>query len=195
MTNDNPSVFYVIAKNPNTPDTIYQEFLQSLTPTSTSGLVEPAPEFKNRITKKPFGILIDPQTSPVQPEKFSGYHTGVDIEFEDVNNAVPVVAVADGRVLNSTQAEGYGGVVTIQHTINNQNIIGIYGHLKIDSLPKVGAIISAGEQIGTLGEGGSKDTDGERKHLHFGLGKTNDIKGYVNSKKELEQWFDPVIFF
>ena len=29
-----------------------------------------------RIIKKPFGIKINPANSPVQPERFSGYHTG-----------------------------------------------------------------------------------------------------------------------
>src|SRR5438105_4096773 len=67
---------------------------QSAVPTST---VEPAqapiPSTKSdpkltppignslsRVTKKPFGIYITPQNSPVQPEKFKGYHTGVDFE-------------------------------------------------------------------------------------------------------------------
>lgn len=34
-----------------------------------------------RITKKPFGIFITPQNSPVQPERFSGFHTGTDFEI------------------------------------------------------------------------------------------------------------------
>src|SRR4030067_1140465 len=33
-----------------------------------------------RVTKKPFGIFITPQNSPIQPEKFSGFHTGADFE-------------------------------------------------------------------------------------------------------------------
>ena len=42
--------------------------------------IQPTYEFKNRITKKPYGIFITPQTSPVQPDKFTGFHNAVDIE-------------------------------------------------------------------------------------------------------------------
>lgn len=34
-----------------------------------------------RVTKKSFGIYVTPQSSPVSPEKFTGYHTGVDFEI------------------------------------------------------------------------------------------------------------------
>jgi len=47
-------------------------------------LVLPVNQFFARITKKPFGVYITPETSPVQPEKFTGYHTGVDVEFVDL---------------------------------------------------------------------------------------------------------------
>src|SRR3989344_6907506 len=47
-------------------------------------LVWPVDEFEERITKKPFGIFITPQNSPIKPERFSGYHTGVDVENGDV---------------------------------------------------------------------------------------------------------------
>ena len=41
-----------------------------------------------RITKKPFGIFITTQNSPVQPERFSGYHTGVDVEYKDAEGRI-----------------------------------------------------------------------------------------------------------
>jgi len=31
-------------------------------------------------------IYITPQTSPVQPERFTGYHTGVDVEYNDIKS-------------------------------------------------------------------------------------------------------------
>src|SRR3989344_9153236 len=66
-----------------------------------------------RITKKPFGIKITPQDSPVQPEKFSGYHTGVDYETFDSekNAAIPIKAICDGNVIFKQRVNGYGGVL------------------------------------------------------------------------------------
>lgn len=91
-------------------------------------IIPPVTQFKDRITKKPFGILIDPQTLPVQPVRFSGYHTGVDFEYDDVSSEVPVVAIADGTVVRSTTASGYGGVLVVRHTMNgakNSSSMGI----------------------------------------------------------------------
>src|SRR3989344_7022766 len=51
---------------------------------SDKKIIEPIAEFSQRITKKPFGIYITPETSPVHPDKFDGFHTGVDIEYEDI---------------------------------------------------------------------------------------------------------------
>lgn len=61
----------------------------------------PIADFEGRITKKPFGIYITPQNSPVQPERFSGYHTGDDAEYGDVAADVPVYAVYDGQIVLS----------------------------------------------------------------------------------------------
>lgn len=61
----------------------------------------PINDFFQRITKKPFGIFITPKNSPVQPEKFMGYHTGVDIEYGDITGDVPVYAIANGQVIYS----------------------------------------------------------------------------------------------
>jgi hypothetical protein len=36
---------------------------------------------KAGLQKKPFGIYITPENSPVQPENFTGYHTGIDVEY------------------------------------------------------------------------------------------------------------------
>ncbi|MCL5774898.1 MAG: hypothetical protein M1333_01655, partial [Patescibacteria group bacterium] len=43
-------------------------------------LFPPLDKALERVTKKPFGIKISPQNSPVSPERFSGFHTGVDFE-------------------------------------------------------------------------------------------------------------------
>ena len=177
---------------PSTP--IEQE---SPEPVPKQSLIHPTTEFRQRVTKKPFGIYIAPSNSPVQPEKFTGYHTGIDVEYSDVSEDVPVTAIADGTVLFSKWASGYGGVIAIIHTINNEKVTAIYGHIKQTSLPAAGKKVSAGEEIGILGESGSRDTDGERKHLHLGIvkGSTPNIKGYVQTQAELAAWVDPLTLF
>lgn len=197
----NPTVFYVIAKRSELSEQTYQQFLNSLTWASITNLsepvtlIEPVSEFKQRITKKLFGIFITPETSPVQPERFSGFHTAVDVEYEDKPNVdIPVRSIADGVVALSTTATGYGGVLVIRHEIKGKARAVIYGHLDPASLPKLGATIKRGEQIGMLGEGNTKETDGERKHLHFGVRSDDDpnIKGYVTRKEELSGWQNPL---
>lgn len=154
-----------------------------------SDYVFPVEEFEKRITKKTFGMYVTPSNSPVKPERFIGYHTGVDVEYGDVISDVPIKAIADGNVVVSRQASGYGGVVVIKHG----EIYAIYGHLRLSSMVKERVMVTKGEQIGVLGKGFSSETDGERKHLHFGISKTNSIKGYTATKTELENnWIDPM---
>ena len=197
-TDLNLTTFYVIAKNPNLNQEIYDNFLNNLILTNDlTSLVEPVAEFKKRITKKPFGIFITPQDSPVQPEKFTGYHNGVDIEYQDSITEVPIYAIADGTVVYASTASGYGGVVSIQHQINGQNYMAIYGHLNPASLIKNNSTVKAGQKIGILGEGFSNETDEERKHLHFSLrlGNNLNLAGYVKNKIDLDNWVDPLLLY
>lgn len=164
---------------------------------SPSEITEPIAEFRDRITKKPFGIYITPQTSPVQPDKFAGYHTGVDVEYADILEDVPVRAIADGNVILSKYASGYGGVVVILHDIGGEKILALYGHLDPASMLPAHAQIKQGQTIGILGEGLTQETDGARKHLHFAILKKDklDIRGYVKTKEELAEWYDPLTIF
>lgn len=196
VADTNPSIFYVIAKRPSLDEAIYQEFLASfevIAREDTVNLLQPVAQFQERITKKPFGIHITPATSPVTPERFSGYHTGVDVEYGDITADVPVSSIANGTVLEVRTVDGYGGLVAVQYMINNQEIIGIYGHLRPSSLPEVDATIKAGEKLAVLGTGGTDETDGERKHLHFALvkGTAVDLRGYVPNAADLTAWIDP----
>ena len=157
----------------------------------------PISDFIARVHTKPFGIFIIPETSPIQPEHFRGYHTGADVDIDDAQpDDIPIFAIADGTVVLSKFASGYGGVVAIRHIINEKGILAIYGHLRLSSMPPLRAKISAGMQIGVLGKAFSQETDGERRHLHFGLynGTRIDIRGYVKTTKELSRWVNPVDF-
>lgn len=153
-----------------------------------------------RVTKKPFGIYIDSATSPVQPERFRGYHTGTDYEIfpEEANADVVVRAVCSGTMAVRERASGYGGVVVERCTIGGSPVTVVYGHLALSSVrAAVGTSIGVGERLGILGAGYGADTDGERKHLHLGIhkGTVIDIRGYVTDKSALSGWIDPCTYF
>ena len=167
------------------------------TTTSAPSIVLPIANFYDRVTKKPFGIYITPKTSPIQPEKFTGFHTGADAETTsaEAKMDVPVFSIAAGTVVFAGHVNGYGGVIMIKHTINGEKILTLYGHLRISSFKvKVGSNVTAGQPVAVLGTGYSSETDGERKHLHFGIirGWTITYKGYVTTKSALSGWEDPV---
>jgi len=148
-----------------------------------------------RVAKKPFSLYVTPNNSPVKPEKFTGYHTGVDFEIMpgEENKDIAVSAVCAGKLLLKKSAAGYGGVAVQSCKLDNQGITVIYGHLKLSSISlKVGQAIAPGEKIGLLGKGYSSETGGERKHLHLGLHKGAGINllGYAKQKSQLAGWLN-----
>jgi len=162
---------------------------------TSNGFQPPLDRAAERVTKKPFGIYITPKTSPVQPERFQGYHTGTDFEIfpEELNADVTVHAICTGKIAVKRTASGYGGVLVQACQLDNQPITVIYGHLKLTSISKnVGDSLNVGDPIGILGKAYSAETDGERKHLHLGIhkGSTINILGYVQSKSQLSGWID-----
>lgn len=164
-------------------------------PAITAQLVAPLDRAKERVSKKPFGIYISPKTSPVQPEKFSGYHTGVDFETfpEEQNTDVPIKAICAGKLLVKRTATGYGGVAVQSCQLNGGAVTIIYGHMRLSSIShNVGDVIAAGEQLGLLGTGFSAETSGERKHLHLGVhkGAGVNIAGYVQNQAALSGWLN-----
>ena len=161
---------------------------------SKNALAEPIRDFRGRVTKKPFGIFIAKQNSPIEPERFSGYHTGIDVEYEDIANDVPVYAIAECEIVLSRIVSGYGGVVMISFELNGTTHTALYGHIRPSSLPVVGEGYKKGDQLAVLGTGYSDETDGERRHLHFAIlaGNSLNIKGYTQSESELSGWIDPL---
>jgi len=167
-------------------------------PAPTSSAAQLTPSIANwqaRVTKKPFGIYITPQNSPVQPERFTGYHTGVDFEtFSDEQNIdVPIYAICSGPLLTKRTATGYGGIAVQACKLNDEDITVIYGHLRLASISSgIGQELKAGDKLAVLGAGFSQETDGERKHLHLGIhkGTAINILGYVQNPAELQNWID-----
>ena len=161
----------------------------------TAGILEkiyPVAEFKERITKKSFGDFISPKNSPIQPERFAGFHTGVDIEYDDVEGDVWVVAACDGEIVLRRWVSGYGGTIGLKCQINSIDYYLIYGHLSTNSINQK-TKVTKGEKLAILGKGFSQGTDYERKHLHFGISQNSlDIRGYVQNENELGKWIDPL---
>lgn len=156
---------------------------------------EPINNARARVTKKPFGIKVSPDNSPVSPEKFEGYHTGVDFEiFAGEENAdISIYAICTGPLTFKNHAKGYGGVAVQQCILDNNDVIVIYGHLKLSSISaNLNQTLNQGQQIGILGQGYSKETDGERKHLHLGIrnGTVINLLGYVRDPDRLDEWID-----
>lgn len=148
--------------------------------------VFPVGNFDKVILKKPFGIKIN-------ETRFKGFHTGTDAEYPDVEGDVQIYSIADGTVIYSDFVSGYGGFVAIQYP----EFIGIYGHLHPSSLIKNKIKVQQGQQIGLLGTAYSKETDGERRHLHFAIlkGTNLDFRGYVQNQSDLSYWINPLSLF
>ena len=168
----------------------------NITDLDQSAKAEPISDALSRITKKPFGIKISSKDSPIQPERFSGYHTGVDFEVNETEQKidVPIYAICRGSLVLKKVATGYGGVVAQSCQINGQDVVVVYGHLRLTSVTvKIGQEIERGKQIGFLGSGFSAETDGERKHLHLGIHKGTDVNilGYVQKLEYLNAWINP----
>lgn len=163
-------------------------------PPVESGFGFPISRAFERVTKKPFALKVTKADSPVQPERFSGYHVGVDFEaFEDEQGIeVEVLAICDGPLLAKRRATGYGGVAVQRCSLEGAPVTVVYGHLDLASVTaEVGGEIVRGSRLGVLGEAGP-ETDGERKHLHLGVreGGAIDIRGYVQRPSEIEGWID-----
>jgi len=177
------------------PEKLPENEQQEPVSTEEPKVVFPIAEFEKRITKKPFGIYITPQNSPVQPERFTGYHTGVDVEYEDTTAEVPVFAIADSEIILTRWVPGYGGVIVLKIKIEDQDLFIFYGHLSQQSFTK-NFQVKKGEQIAVLGKEQTQETDFERKHLHFGIIKNeSDLRGYVETEEELGGWYDPLEFY
>lgn len=158
---------------------------------------QPIARFTERVIKKPFGIHITPHHSPVQPEKFSGYHAGTDFEiFEnETDTDVPIFSITDGVIMEQRMATGYGGVVVTSGVIEGKPVTVVYGHVRLSSVrAHIGDSVCAGDMLAVLGKGYSAETDGERKHLHLSIHRGADvnIRGYVPSQAELNNWIDPM---
>lgn len=160
----------------------------------TTDYVYPIQTYSTHRTSKVFGQYIAPDAG----DRFSGYHTGDDVEVDDINASAAVYAITGGTMIRRQTVPGYGGVVILKFSNNDITYHALYGHLDLDSVGiAVGEQVVAGQQLGLLGEDKSADTDGERKHLHFAIYPytgTEQFAGYVDTEADIAKWIDPAAF-
>lgn len=137
-------------------------------------------------------------------DRFMGYHVGEDVEIsgEDFGpgevQEVPIRAIGNGTVRFLDWVPGYGGVVVIAHQIGEEKVNAIYGHIDLASTElNIGDAVTANQFLAHLGDHKTKETDGERQHLHFALYKGDDIRlqGYEKDLKNVANWINPQDFF
>ncbi|MGB8408268.1 MAG: M23 family metallopeptidase [Mycobacterium sp.] len=100
-----------------------------------------------------------------------GYRWGVLHGGIDLANAIgtPIVAVADGVVVDVGPTAGYGAWVKIRH---NDGTVTLYGHVNT-WVVSVGQRVMAGDQIATIGNRGN--STGPHCHFEVLLGGTRRI--------------------
>lgn len=92
-------------------------------------------------------------------------HEGVDISAD---SGVPVIAAADGVVIEAGQKGGYGRYVAVRHT---EDLTTFYAHLGgIAAGVKPGLAVKAGTRLGLIGSTGTSTGP----HLHFEIRDDKD---------------------
>ena len=90
-----------------------------------------------------------------------GSHMGTDFV---PGGGSPVSSVAKGTVIQAGYNGCYGNSITIQHYLNGQDVVSVYGHMLDGSLRVgVGDWVDQGQQIGSVGTTGCSTGN----HLHL----------------------------
>ncbi|RJQ79286.1 M23 family metallopeptidase [Pseudonocardiaceae bacterium YIM PH 21723] len=105
--------------------------------------------------------------------RLDGMHWGIDFAAP---LGEPILAAADGVVLNSGPADGYGYWVRIKHA---DGTITTYGHM-YSALVRVGQPVKAGQQIAAVGNNGASSGS----HLHFQVESASG--GHLNPRAWLQ---------
>ena len=98
-------------------------------------------------------------------------HRGVDIAKPEGDH---IYAMADGVVVQSGPADGFGNWIVIDHTIDGKTYSTVYGHMWDGDLHvNVGDEVKAGQHIADEGSNGQSSGP----HLHFEVWENGRING------------------
>jgi murein DD-endopeptidase MepM/ murein hydrolase activator NlpD len=140
----------------------------------TTKIVFPLPE-GTWVLSSPFGYRIHPITGKRK------LHAGSDYSAPD---GTPIMAVADGMVSYAGPSSGYGNLILISHTINNQPITSGYAHMWDGHLyVKTGDQVSAGQHIADVGSNGRSTGP----HLHLEIRPHHDATQVIDPNVWLSQ--------
>jgi murein DD-endopeptidase MepM/ murein hydrolase activator NlpD len=100
-----------------------------------------------------------------------GYRWGVLHAGIDIANSIgtPILAVADGVVIDAGPAAGFGMWVVLRHADGTTTV---YGHVNTINVSK-GQRVMAGDQIATMGNRGN--STGPHLHFEVHLNGTNKV--------------------
>ena len=100
----------------------------------------PISRYVERISLRSFGkdVKLQDQQELECGQAYSGFHTADDLEVspQELGEEVAVYAMANGIIKQARNADGYGGLMVIEHKVNGSSLIGIYGHLDNASFTK-----------------------------------------------------------
>jgi len=151
----------------------------------TSLLRESMEAVRGRIERRAEELRCTPTIRPVgegfissgygrRDDPFTGrrrMHNGVDFQAP---TGTPVMAPADGRVIQAGRVAGFGRVIKLDH---GNGIVTVYGHLSTIRV-KPGQNVERGERIGDVGSTGRSTSS----HLHYEVrvdGRTVDPLNYL----------------
>lgn len=111
--------------------------------------------------------------------RWGSFHNGIDIAAPV---GTPIVAVADGQVIQSGPASGYGHWIVIAHS---NGLLSVYGHMYANGLKVgVGQSVKQGQVIALSGNDGR--STGPHLHFSFATGISGGRMNYVNPMAYLQ---------
>lgn len=156
--------------------------------------------------------VIFPLSTYLVIQEFSNVNAAFSNRFHCAEDAsgrggTPVYAIADGVVSYSGPMEGYGWLITIDHSFHG--VYSLYGHLSTRQSKIAEGIVRKGDIIAYLADDDEDGSGGNypdwRPHLHFGIrrGRLDDyptggdgrwMAGYTVAYPVTLDWLDPTDF-
>ena len=144
---------------------------QSANPAASGPVV---PETASVVFPLPAGSYSSTDSFGWRTDPYSGaraFHSGSDLAAPA---GTPILAAADGVVSFAGQRGTYGGLITIDHTIDGEHITSYYAHMYDSGIHvATGDSVAAGQHIGDVGSAGK--STGPHLHLEIrpgGAGQT-----------------------